>query len=96
MRCILGDQGRELLQEIHAGTCGHHVEPRTLVGKAFRQGLYCPTVVADSKDANSTPGKLTSRRKPCRQSPSHGPLQSGTLTWWALSDKRSGASPTSS
>jgi hypothetical protein len=35
MRCILGDQGRLLLQEIHAGTCGHHAGPRTLVGKAF-------------------------------------------------------------
>jgi hypothetical protein len=35
MRCILRDQGRELLQEIHAGTCCHHVSPRTLVGKAF-------------------------------------------------------------
>jgi hypothetical protein len=33
MRCILGDQGCELLQEIH-----------------FRQGLYWPTAVADSKD----------------------------------------------
>jgi ribonuclease HI len=50
MRCILGDQGRELLQEIHAGTCGHHAEPRTLVGKSFRQGFYWPTAVADSKD----------------------------------------------
>jgi hypothetical protein len=50
MRCILGDQGRELLQEIHAGTCGHHAGPRTLVRKAFRQGFYWPTVVADSKD----------------------------------------------
>jgi hypothetical protein len=50
MRCILRDQGRELLQEIHAGTCGHHTGPRTLVGKAFRQGFYWPTAVADSKD----------------------------------------------
>jgi hypothetical protein len=50
MRCILRDQGRELLQEIHAGTCGHHVDPRTLVGKAFRQGFYWPTEVTDSKD----------------------------------------------
>jgi hypothetical protein len=40
MRCILRDQGRELLQEIHAGTYGHHVGPRTLVRKAFRQGFY--------------------------------------------------------
>jgi transposase InsO family protein len=50
MRCIPGDQGRELLQEIHVGTCGHHAGPRTLVGKAFRQGFYWSTVVADSKD----------------------------------------------
>jgi hypothetical protein len=50
MRCILGDQGHELLQEIHVGTYGHHVGPRTLVGKAFRQGFYWPTAVADSKD----------------------------------------------
>jgi ribonuclease HI len=40
MRCILGDQGRELLQEIDADTCDHHVGPRTLVGKVFRQGFY--------------------------------------------------------
>jgi hypothetical protein len=50
MRCILRDQGRELLQEIHAGTCDHHAGPRTLVGKAFRQGFYWPTAVVDSKD----------------------------------------------
>jgi ribonuclease HI len=50
MLCIPGDQGRELLQEIHAGACGHHAGPRTLVGKAFRKGFYWPTVVADSKD----------------------------------------------
>jgi hypothetical protein len=50
MRCILGDQVRELLQQIHAGTCGHHAGPRTLVGKAFQQGFYWPTAVADSKN----------------------------------------------
>jgi hypothetical protein len=50
MQCILGEQGRELLQEIHAGACGHHAGLRTLVGKAFQQGFYWPTAVADSKD----------------------------------------------
>jgi hypothetical protein len=50
MRCVLGDQDRELLQEIHAGTCGHHTGPRTLVEKAFRHGFYWPAAVADSKD----------------------------------------------
>jgi hypothetical protein len=50
MRCIPGDQGRKLLQEIHTGTCGHHAGPRTLVEKAFRHGFYWSTAVADSKD----------------------------------------------
>jgi hypothetical protein len=50
MWCILREQGHELLQEIHAGTFGHHAGPRTLVGKAFRQGFYWPTAVANSKD----------------------------------------------
>jgi hypothetical protein len=50
MRCIPRDQDRELLQDIHTGTCGHHAGLRTLVRKAFRQGVYWPTAVADSKD----------------------------------------------
>jgi hypothetical protein len=50
MQCILGDQGHELLQEIHADTFGHHAGLRALAGKAFRQGFYWPTAVADSKD----------------------------------------------
>jgi hypothetical protein len=36
-RCIPIPQGRELIQDIHAGVCGHHAVPRTLVGNAFRQ-----------------------------------------------------------
>jgi hypothetical protein len=39
-RCILIPQGRERIQDIHAGVCGHHAVPRTLVGNAFRQGFY--------------------------------------------------------
>jgi ribonuclease HI len=39
-RCIPVAQGKELLQEIHSGACGHHAAPRTLVGNAFRQGFY--------------------------------------------------------
>ncbi|CAN6234409.1 unnamed protein product [Urochloa humidicola] len=47
-KCILPDQGIELLRDIHAGACGHHAAPRTLVGNAFRQGFYWPTAVADA------------------------------------------------
>jgi hypothetical protein len=47
-RCISIAQGQELLREIHSGACGHHAAPRALVGNAFCQGFYWPTVVADA------------------------------------------------
>jgi ribonuclease HI/transposase InsO family protein len=49
-RCVPIPQGRELLRDIHAGVCGHHATPRTLVGNAFRQGFYWPTAVADASE----------------------------------------------
>ena len=39
-KCIPIAQGKELLLEKYVGICGHHAVPRSLVGKAFRQGLY--------------------------------------------------------
>jgi transposase InsO family protein len=49
-RCVPIPQGRELLRDIHAGVCGHHTAPHTLVGNAFRQGFYWPTTVADASE----------------------------------------------
>ena len=39
-RCITTEDGQALLWDLHAGACGHHAAPRTLVGNAFRQGFY--------------------------------------------------------
>jgi transposase InsO family protein len=49
-RCVPISEGRELLRDIHAGICGHHAALRTLVGNAFRQGFYWPTVVANASE----------------------------------------------
>jgi transposase InsO family protein len=49
-RCIPIPQGCELLRDIHAGVCGHHAAPRTLMGNAFRQGFYWPTAVTDASE----------------------------------------------
>jgi hypothetical protein len=46
-RCITNEEGRNLLNDLHSGACGHHAVPRTLVGNAFRQGFYWPTAVSD-------------------------------------------------
>ena len=40
MKCISTNQGKQLLLEVHVGIYGHHVAPRSLVRKAFRQGFY--------------------------------------------------------
>jgi hypothetical protein len=47
-RCITNEEGRNLLNDLHSGACGHHAAPRTLVGNAFRQGFYWPTAVSDA------------------------------------------------
>jgi hypothetical protein len=49
-RCVPIPQRCELFRDIHAGVCGHHTAPRTLVGNAFRQGFYWPTAVADASE----------------------------------------------
>jgi len=45
MRCIIQEEGCELLVEIHGGECGTHSSARMLVGKAFRHGFYWPTAL---------------------------------------------------
>jgi hypothetical protein len=47
-RCITNKEGRNLLNDLHSGACGHHAAPRTLVGNAFRQGFYWSTAVSDT------------------------------------------------
>jgi len=46
-RCITIEEGRNLLEDLHLGACGHHAAPRTLVGNAFRQGFFWSTAIAD-------------------------------------------------
>jgi hypothetical protein len=53
-RCIPIPQGRELIRDIHAGVCGHHVAPRTLVDNALLQGFYWPTTVTDASEVMRT------------------------------------------
>jgi hypothetical protein len=100
-RCVPIPQGRELLRDIHAGMCGHHAAPRTLVGNAFRQGFYWPTAVADASEIVRTcegcqfyARKPTSLHTSCRPSPSHGPSPCGGWTSSGLCEKRPGATRT--
>lgn len=53
-KCITCEEGRQLLAEVHGGTCGHHATQRTLVGKAFRQGFYWPIAMAAAEQVVRT------------------------------------------
>jgi hypothetical protein len=100
-RCVPIPEGRELLRDIHAGTCDHHAAPRTLVGNAFRQGFYWPTAVADASEIVRTCEGC--QFYACKSNlPAHV-LQTIPITWpfavwgWTLSgpcERRPGASPT--
>jgi hypothetical protein len=48
MKCIHPATGKQLLDVIHAGQCGVVAASRTLVGKAFKSGLYWLIVNYDS------------------------------------------------
>jgi hypothetical protein len=100
-RCVPIPQGRELLRDIHAGVCGHHAAPRTLVGNAFRQVFYWTTAVADASEIVRTcEGCQFYARKSNLPShvlqtiPSHGPPPCGGWTSSGLCEKRPGATPT--
>jgi hypothetical protein len=85
-RCVSIPQGRELHRDIHAGVCGHHAAPRTLVGNAFRQGFYWPIAVADASEIVRTcEGCQFYARK--TNLPAHA-LQTIPVTWtfavWGL------------
>ena len=40
MKCVPGDQGKQLLLEVYARIYGHHAAPRSLVRKNFHYGFY--------------------------------------------------------
>ena len=49
-RCVSSEEGCAILNEIHAGDCGHHAGSRSLVSKAFRHEFYWLMAHADAED----------------------------------------------
>jgi hypothetical protein len=50
MKCVTGEDGYDILREIHEGICGNHAPSRTLVEKAYRAGFWWPTAVSNAED----------------------------------------------
>ena len=75
-----------ILNDIHPGTCGHHVSSRTIVAKAYRAGFYWPR-------ANEMAKEIVDKCEGCKfySNMSHKPasvLKSIPLVWpfavWGL------------
>jgi transposase InsO family protein len=78
--------GREFVRDIHAGVCGHHAAPHTLVGNTLCQGFYWTTTVVDASEIVRTcEGCQFYTRK--TNFPAHA-LQTIPVTWpftvWGL------------
>jgi hypothetical protein len=50
MKCVTGEDGYDILQEIHEGVCGNHAASRMLVSKAYRASFWWPAAVSDAED----------------------------------------------
>jgi hypothetical protein len=50
MKCILRDEGKDILEEIHKGVCGNHASSRALVSKAFQRAFYWPAALAEAEE----------------------------------------------
>jgi hypothetical protein len=79
LKCISAVEGQELLPDIHAGECGHHSSAGTLTGKAYRNGFYWLSALADAT-------KMVRRCEACQfhARKIHQPeqrLQTIPLTW---------------
>jgi len=79
LKCISQAEGRELLQEIHYGTCGSHIGPRALSAKALRQGFYWPTHIKDAEEIVKT-YKACQTFSPVQSGPS-APTQLISPSW---------------
>src|SRR6185369_6894177 len=71
-RCIPIPEGKELIRDIHTGTCGHHAVLRTLVGNTFDKAFIGPprsptpsTSCGPAKVASSMLERHTSRPMLC-------------------------------
>jgi hypothetical protein len=50
LKCILREERKEILDELHLGCCGNHATVRTLVDKTFCTGFYWPIALKDAEE----------------------------------------------
>jgi hypothetical protein len=64
MKCVLREEGKGILEEIHKGVCGNHSSSRVPVSKAFRRAFYWPTSLRSTRLLGSTRASLRTTPSP--------------------------------
>jgi len=86
LKCVSADEGREILDDIHAGECGHHSSASTLAGKVYRSGFYWPAALTNAAELIRTCEAYQFHAKQVHQPAQE--LQTIPLTWpfavWGL------------
>ncbi|GJV32382.1 reverse transcriptase domain-containing protein [Tanacetum coccineum] len=59
LRCVGPLQANYVIREIHMGSCGKHIEAKSVVAKAIRQGYYWLTMHRDARN-------VTQKCDPCQ------------------------------
>ena len=47
LRCLVPEEAKYVIREVHEGICGNHLGARSLVHKLIRAGYYWPTMQKD-------------------------------------------------
>jgi hypothetical protein len=79
LRSLSKDEGKDLLTQIHAGTCGGHIGARALAAKVFRLGFYWPSIIDNIVKLVKT-CQACQKFSPNSQAPSQ-PTQLITPSW---------------
>ena len=48
LRCLVPEEAKYVMREVHKGICGNHTGARSLVHKLIRAGYYWPTMQKDA------------------------------------------------
>ena len=50
LQCLRPEEGKRVLEELHAGVCSNHIKSQALHIRALRLGYYRPTLKGDAKE----------------------------------------------
>nr|GEX75136.1 reverse transcriptase domain-containing protein [Tanacetum cinerariifolium] len=74
LRCVGPLQANYVIREIHMGSCGMHVEARSVMAKAIRQGYYWPIMHRDARSVTQKCDSCQAHRTSLKQSNGETPF----------------------